>query len=73
MTETEARERLRGQVREVCGRFPDDYWRGLDEKREYPEEFVRVMTEVGLLGALIPEEYGGMGVGIAEASVVLEE
>jgi acyl-CoA dehydrogenase len=70
---TETYEELRRGVREVCEGFPDEYWRGLDAKREYPEEFVRAMTESGYLGAFIPEEYGGMGLGIAETSVILEE
>ncbi len=61
MIKTEAHEELRRGVREVCERFPDEYWRGLDAERRYPEEFVRAMTEAGYLGALIPEEYGGMG------------
>src|SRR5918994_4007000 len=69
----ETYEELRREVREVCEGFPDEYWRGLDAKREYPEEFVRAMTESGYLGAFIPEEYGGMGLGIAETSVILEE
>lgn len=64
---------LRARVREVCSRFPDEYWRRLDQRREYPEEFVREMTESGLLAALIPEEYGGLGMGLREASVILEE
>ena len=67
------REGIRESVREICERFPDDYWRELDAKREYPEEFVRAMTESGHLGALIPEEYGGMGLGLADTSVILEE
>ncbi len=54
-------QELRQGVREVCDGFPNEYWRDLDAKREYPEEFVRAMTESGYLGALIPEEYGGMG------------
>jgi acyl-CoA dehydrogenase len=64
---------LRAGVREVCAGFPDSYWRELDRKREYPEAFVRAMTEAGYLGALIPEEYGGWGLGLAEASIILEE
>jgi len=64
---------LRAGVREVCAGFPDSYWRELDRKREYPEAFVRAMTEAGYLGALIPEEYGGLGLSLAEASVILEE
>ncbi|HZB84298.1 MAG TPA: acyl-CoA dehydrogenase family protein [Rubrobacteraceae bacterium] len=64
---------LRSGVREVCAGFPDSYWRELDRKREYPEAFVRAMTEAGYLGALIPEAYGGWGLNLAEASVILEE
>ena len=64
---------LRAAVRAVCERFPDAYWRDLDARREYPEAFVAAMTEAGFLGALIPEEYGGMGLGLAETSVILEE
>jgi acyl-CoA dehydrogenase len=67
------RQELRESVRMVCERFPDSYWRELDAAREYPEEFVRAMTEAGYLGALIPEEYGGMGLGLADTSVILEE
>ncbi len=64
---------LRAGVREVCAGFPDSYWREVDRKREYPEAFVRAMTEAGYLGALIPETYGGWGLSLAEASVILEE
>ena len=67
------REELRRAVRELCGRFPDDYWRRLDEERAYPETFVQALTEAGFLAALIPEEYGGLGLGLVEASIVLEE
>ena len=66
-------EKLRQSVRQVCARFGEEYWRELDERREYPEEFVRAMTESRLLAALIPEEYGGLGTTLAEASVILEE
>ena len=66
-------EELRSAVRAVCDRFPDAYWRDLDAKREYPEAFVAAMTEAGFLGALIPAEYGGMGLDIAHTSVILEE
>ena len=69
----ETHESLRGTVREVCAGFPGEYWRALDEKREYPEAFVRAMTASGLLGALIPEEYGGMGLGLQAACAILEE
>ncbi|MCA1738878.1 MAG: acyl-CoA dehydrogenase family protein, partial [Actinobacteria bacterium] len=69
----EAHEGLREVVREVCRDFPNEYWRALDEKREYPEAFVRAITESGLLGALIPKEYGGMGLGLNAACAILEE
>jgi acyl-CoA dehydrogenase len=66
-------EGLRQGVREVCAKFPDSYWRDLDAKRDYPEAFVKAMTEAGYLGALIPGEYGGLGLSLAETSVILEE
>ena len=69
----ETQEKLSEEVWEVCAGFPDEYWRNLDEKREYPEAFVRAMTASGLLGALIPEEYGGMGFGLQAACASLEE
>jgi acyl-CoA dehydrogenase len=69
----ETHESLREQVRQVCASFPEEYWRALDERREYPEAFVRAMTASGLLGALIPEEYGGMGLGLQAACAILEE
>src|SRR5947199_9428774 len=64
---------LRAQVRALCSRFPDAYWRETDQARAYPEEFVRTLTEAGYLSALIPKEYGGLGLGVTEASIVLEE
>ena len=64
---------LRTAVRELCARFPDAYWRELDAREAYPEEFVRTLTEAGYLAALIPEDLGGSGLGIAEASIILEE
>ena len=70
---TEAHGDLRRGVREVCADFPNEYWRALDEKREYPEAFVQAMTESGYLGALIPKEYGGMGLGLCAACAILEE
>ena len=66
-------EDLRRGVREVCASYPNDYWRELDADRRYPEEFVRAMTEAGYLGALIPEEYGGMGLDLSAACAILEE
>jgi acyl-CoA dehydrogenase len=64
---------LRGGVRDLCKAFPDSYWRELDARREYPEDFVKALTAAGYLAALIPEAYGGSGLGIMEASVILEE
>ena len=64
---------LRRGVRQLCDRFPGTYWQRLDAERGYPVEFVKAMTESGFLAALIPEEYGGGGASIAEASVILEE
>ena len=66
-------ERLRQQTRELCSRFPDEYWRETDRNRRYPQEFVESLTEAGLLSALIPTEYGGIGLGLTEASVIMEE
>ena len=66
-------ENLRKSVRDLCRRFPGPYWRELDARRAYPTEFVQVLTEAGYLAALIPEEYGGSGLGITEAAIILEE
>jgi acyl-CoA dehydrogenase len=63
---------IRSAVRELCDRFPGEYWRGLEPDR-YPEEFVKALTEQGWLAALIPEDYGGAGLGLTAASVILEE
>ncbi|PNH78167.1 acyl-CoA dehydrogenase family protein [Arthrobacter sp. AFG20] len=64
---------LRQRVRALCAGFPDEYWRELDKNREYPEKFVKELTDSGLLGALIPQEFGGLGLGITEASIIMEE
>ena len=64
---------LRRGVQQLCARFDGEYWRRLDGERGYPVEFVEAMTAAGFLAALIPEEYGGGGASIAEASVILEE
>src|SRR5947207_6365670 len=64
---------LRRGVRDLCKAFPDSYWRELDAARGYPDAFVRALTEAGYLAALIPEEYGGSGLGVTEASIILEE
>jgi acyl-CoA dehydrogenase len=73
VTETGAYEELRRNVRELCASYPDEYWRELDAERRYPEEFVGAMTEAGYLAALIPEEYGGMGLDLSGACAILEE
>jgi alkylation response protein AidB-like acyl-CoA dehydrogenase len=64
---------IREAVRALCARFPGPYWRELDRMRAYPAEFVQALTEAGFLGALIPEEYGGSGLGLTAAAAVLEE
>jgi acyl-CoA dehydrogenase len=64
---------LRAGVRELCRSFPDTYWRDLDARRAYPDAFVKALTDAGYLAALIPEEYGGSGLGVVEASIILEE
>ncbi|MGN6810700.1 MAG: acyl-CoA dehydrogenase family protein [Thermomicrobiales bacterium] len=70
---TPAQEELRARVRALCGQFPNAYWRRLDQERAHPEEFVQALTASGYLAALIPREYGGLGLGVTEASIVLEE
>lgn len=64
---------LREAVRDLCGAFDGEYWRRIDEERGYPEAFIKALEDAGWLGALIPEEYGGSGVTLTEASVILEE
>ena len=66
-------QEIRDAVRALCAQFPDAYHREIDQQRGYPEGFVKALTDAGWLGALIPEEYGGSGLGLAEASVVMEE
>ncbi len=63
---------IREEVRKLCARFPGEYWRKLDEVRGYPTEFVHALTEAGYLSVLIPEEYGGSGLGISAAAAILE-
>ena len=73
MTTVELHADLRRAVRDLCKDFPDAYWRELDRDRAYPDAFVRALTEAGYLAALIPEDYGGSGLGITEAAIILEE
>ncbi|HLI28325.1 MAG TPA: acyl-CoA dehydrogenase family protein [Chloroflexota bacterium] len=72
-TFTPEQQAIRQAVRELCRQFPPAYWRELDRTGAYPEQFVRALTAAGWLAALIPEEYGGAGLGITEASIILEE
>ena len=69
----EEHDAIRAAIRELCVAYPDAYWRDLDRTHAYPTDFVRTLTEAGWLAVLIPTEYGGAGLGIAEASVILEE
>ena len=64
---------IRESVRALCAKFPGEYWRALDRVRGYPTEFVAALTQAGYLAALIPEEYGGSGLGISAAAAILEE
>jgi acyl-CoA dehydrogenase len=64
---------LRDGVRAVCNQFDSAYWQKVDDVRGYPEEFVKALTEAGWLSALIPEEYGGSGLSLTEASIIMEE
>ena len=63
---------IREGVRKLCAQFPGEYWRKLDEKRQYPTEFVNALTQAGWLSVLIPEEYGGSGLGLGAAAAILE-
>ena len=64
---------IRDAIRDLCAQYPPDYFRGIDEARGYPEAFVDALTKAGWLAALIPQEYGGSGLGLTEASVIMEE
>lgn len=66
-------ELIRSSIRSLCKKFPESYWRELDEDMAYPTEFIKALTDEGWLSVLIPEEYGGAGLGMAEASIILEE
>jgi acyl-CoA dehydrogenase len=61
------------EVREICAQFTEDYWQDKDARREYPEEFLKALLTSGWLGVLIPKEYGGKGLGMCEASIIIEE
>ena len=70
---SEVRRDLIGLVDRICADFSGEYWRKMDSEHSYPEAFVDALTQAGLLGALVPEEYGGLGLGLGDASVILEE
>ena len=69
----DAYQDIRDAVRALCAEFPAEYFRKIDEQRGYPEEFVDALTRAGWMAALIPQEYGGSGLGLTEASVIMEE
>jgi acyl-CoA dehydrogenase len=69
---TDEQRALRAGVTEICKRYPGEYWRDLDSRREYPEKFVNELTQAGYLGCLIPPEYGGAGLGTREGGLILE-
>ena len=73
LTASETFPEIREAVRKLCARFPGQYWRALDRERAYPTAFVTALTEAGFLSVLIPEEYGGSGLGLAAGAAVLEE
>ena len=66
-------KQIRDSVATICQKYGEEYWRNLDKKKEYPTDFVKEMTTSGFLNILIPQEYGGAGLGLKEACVVLEE
>jgi acyl-CoA dehydrogenase len=72
-THSDQYQDIRDAIRDLCKQFPDEYFRKIDEARGYPEEFVTALTQAGWMAALIPQEYGGSGLGLTEASVIMEE
>jgi acyl-CoA dehydrogenase len=73
LNEADPYQEIRDAVRQLCKQFPDEYFRKIDEQRGYPEEFVDALTKAGWMAALIPADYGGSGLSMAEASVIMEE
>jgi acyl-CoA dehydrogenase len=69
---TDEQRALKAGVTEICKRYPGEYWRDLDSRREYPEKFVNELTQAGYLACLIPPEYGGAGLGMPEGGMILE-
>jgi acyl-CoA dehydrogenase len=70
---TDEQKALKAAVYDLCKQYPPEYWRDLDAKREYPDALVNDLTKAGYLGVLIPQEYGGAGLGIMEGALILEE
>ncbi len=70
---SDAHQDIRDAIRALCEQFPAEYFRQIDEERGYPEAFVDALTQAGWLAALIPQQYGGSGLGMVEASVIMEE
>lgn len=70
---TEEQEAIRAEVQRLCSQFGDDYWREKDSKGEFPEEFYQAMAKGGWMGVAMPEEYGGSGLGVTEAALILHE
>jgi acyl-CoA dehydrogenase len=68
-----SRTAMRDEVIEICSQFPEEYWQEKDARREYPEEFLKALLESGWLSVLIPKEYGGKGLGIHDAAIIIEE
>src|SRR5690606_41145969 len=64
---------IRDAVRQLCRQFPDEYFRKIDEQKAYPEAFVDALMQAGWLSAMIPEEFGGTGLGLTAATVIMEE
>ena len=69
----EEHQEIRDAMRQLCAQFPDEYFRKIDEQKSYPEAFVNALMEAGWLAAMIPAEYGGAGLGLTEATVIMEE
>ncbi len=73
MSDASDHQDIRDAVAKLCAQFPGEYWRNLDRQRAYPKEFVKALTDSGFLSILIPEQYGGSGLGITAAAAVMEE
>src|SRR5271163_4211618 len=70
---SDSQQEIVNGIRALCQRFPDEYWRGHDQRHEVPHEFYKAIADAGYLGIAIPEEYGGSGLGITEAALVMKE